>query len=354
MPLVMSQRNVDVVLMGFLFASMPLFMQFGRIFFAMLSDLLGRKIFFMLNGILGTVSGLIYHAAYTPLGFLFGKVAEGTGNGALWAVNRAFLLERNGGEWRGLAYLSAVTRAAWAVGSLLAGYLMALLLYEGTMLFCTLLGALVFSLSMLLVDGGSGNFSLSRALRLLDFRNKGKIFKFYLLVFLVTGLSFGFRSDFVTPLFLYGNGFSIEAVGLIVGMQTLLAGLSMFIFSKSSQVERVILFSGLLYTLTFSMLGFSSSLFAGILVIVAGFLDGMSSLGQEVVFSKICSRESYGTDISLLMTAYHLGHSLGLILAGALISIWGFAAPFLLSAFCYIFFYTNLYILLKRDSGKLM
>ena len=96
LPFVMKQRNVGVVLMGFLFASMPLFMQLGRIFFAMLSDIFGRKVFFMLNGVLGAVSGLIYYLAHTPSGFLFGKVVEGTKDGALWAVNRAFLLERNG------------------------------------------------------------------------------------------------------------------------------------------------------------------------------------------------------------------------------------------------------------------
>ncbi|MBS7621952.1 hypothetical protein KEJ32_07570, partial [Candidatus Bathyarchaeota archaeon] len=49
-PLVMKERRIDIVLIGFVFASMPLIMQFGRMFFATLSDFFGRKPFFMANG----------------------------------------------------------------------------------------------------------------------------------------------------------------------------------------------------------------------------------------------------------------------------------------------------------------
>jgi len=38
LPLMMKENNVDIVVIGFVFASMPLIMQFGRIFFATFSD----------------------------------------------------------------------------------------------------------------------------------------------------------------------------------------------------------------------------------------------------------------------------------------------------------------------------
>ena len=92
LPLMMKEGNIDIVMMGLVFASLPLIMQFGRMFFATVSDFWGRKPCFVYNGLLGVISGLIYYFAHTPVEFLFGKVMEGTKEGVIWAVNRPFLL----------------------------------------------------------------------------------------------------------------------------------------------------------------------------------------------------------------------------------------------------------------------
>jgi len=104
LPLMMKERNIDIVVMGLVFASLPLIMQFGRMFFATISDFRGRKLFFVSNGFFGIISSLIYYFAHNPVEFLFGKVMEGTKQGALWAMNRPFLLEKNRGHWKILVY----------------------------------------------------------------------------------------------------------------------------------------------------------------------------------------------------------------------------------------------------------
>lgn len=348
LPLMMKERGIDVVLIGFVFASLPLIMQFGRILFATISDFLGRKPFFTFNGVLGFVSGLVYYAAHTPLEFLFGKVTEGTKEGAIWAVNRAFLLEKSGGHWRILVYLRAVVYVAYSIGSLLAGFLVVWLLYEGTMIFCALCSIFVVLLSLFLFSERKEKLSAGKALQFLDFRRKERIFKFFLFMFFMMGLSFGFRGGFVIPLFLDKNGFSAEAVGLVIGIQILLAGFSSYFFSRSSQISRLIVLSGILYSATFSILGFTSSIIAAAFLIAYGIVEGMNSIGQEGILSKICAKESYGTDIGLLMMGLHVGESISLALSGILISAWGFAAPFLISALTYIIFYVGSYKLLKE------
>ena len=349
LPLMMAERNIDVVMIGLVFASMPLIMQFGRMFFATVSDFLGRKPFFVFNGVLGVVSGLIYYIAYTPLEFLFGKVVEGTKEGTVWAVNRAFLLEKGGGHWRILVYLRAIVYVAYAVGSLLAGFFVVWLLYEGTMLLCALFGVFVVLLSLLIVGQRKERFSVEKALHFLDFRKKQRIFKIFLVLFFVMGLSFGFIGGFVIPLFLKeGVGFDAEFVGLIVGVQTLLAGLFSYLFAKSAKMRRLILLSGVLYSVMFFLLGFSSSVFAAAIVIAYGVVQGMASIGQEGILSKICAKESYRTDIGLLMMGFHVGEALSLALSGFLIVLWGFAAPFLLAASTYVIFYVGSYLILKE------
>jgi len=348
LPLMMKERNFDIITIGFVFASMPIIFQLGRMLFATVSDFWGRKLFFVFNGFLGAVSGLIYYLARTPLEFLFGKVAEGTKDGSLWAVNRAFLLENSERKWTTLVYLRAAVYIAYAVGSIIAGFLIVWLFYEGTLLLCALVGAFVVPLALILAGGRRKTISMERVLYLLDFRRKGKVFKKFLVLFFVMGLSFGFRSGFVFPLFLSMNGFAAEIVGVLVGSQILLAGLFSYLFARRFEMRRLVLFSGVLYTFILLLLGFSSSVFAGILIVVYGAVEGLLSISQEGILSRIANEGSYGIDIGLLMMGLHSGDALSLALSGVLISMWGFAAPFWISALIFILFYVGSYLILKE------
>ncbi|MFP3985051.1 MAG: MFS transporter [Candidatus Bathyarchaeia archaeon] len=346
-PLMMKARYVDVVVIGLVFAAMPLIMQFGRMFFATVSDFWGRKPFFVSNGFLGVVSSLIYYFARTPLEFLFGKVAEGTKEGALWAVNRAFLLEKSEGHWRILVYLRAIVYLGFAAGSLVAGFLVVWLFFEGTMLFCAVFGVFVFLLAFLLKSERKEEFNVKKALGFLDFRKKTRIFKIFVFLFFMIGLSYGFRGSFIIPLFLDEYGFTADAIGSIIGVQILLAGLSSFLFSRTTRIRKLLLIQGVLFSLTFSLLGFLSAVAAAGLLVAYGLVEGMSSIGQEGILSKISNKESYGTDIGLLMFGLHIGETASLALSGILIAAYGFAAPFLLAALTYAVFYLVSYIILK-------
>jgi len=348
LPLMMKERNIDIVTMGFVFASMPMIFQLGRMFFATVSDFWGKKPFFILNGFFGIVSNSIYYMAYTPLEFLFGKVMEGTKDGSLWAVNRAFLLDKSENKWRTLVHLRTIAYISLSVGSLLAGFFVIWLFYEGTLMLCVLIGALAIPLSFLLVSGRKKKFNAPEALHLLDFRKKKRIFKIFLVLFFVMGLSFGFLSGFVFPLFLSENGFDLETIGVLLGLQIFLAGLFSYLFEGRYELRKLILFSGVLYTVVVVGLGFSSLVFAGVLTIVYGIINGLLSIGQEGILSRITSRESYATDIGLLMMGLHSGRTLSLALSGLLISMLGFVAPFLLSALIFVFFYMASYLILKE------
>jgi hypothetical protein len=143
------------------------------------------------------------------------------------------------------------------------------------------------------------------------------------------------------------NDFNAEAIGLIIGTQILLAGFSSILFSKSTKIRQFILWNGILTSITFSLLGLLESAYAAFLVIVFGFIEGMSPIGQEGILSKICDKESYGTDIGLLMTGLHIGETLSLALSGFLIAWQGFLAPFLLAASTYMIYYLTSYHILK-------
>ena len=348
LPLLMDQRQIDIKLIGVVFACMPLIMQMGRIVFATVSDFWGRKLFFVSNGLLGVLSGLVYYFAHTPLEFLFGKTVEGTKEGTLWAVNRAFLLEKGKGHWRILVYLRAIVYVAYAIGSLLAGFLIIWLFYEGTLLLCALVSIPVFLLALLLVGQKKEQFNKEKVLRFLDFRQRNRTFKIFLFLFFCWGSAFGLIGGFVIPFFLKANSFDPEAIGIIICLQILMAGLFSYLCSRTSRMRFLTLLSGVLFSAIFALLGFSSFLLAGGLIIVSGAVEGMTAIGQEGILSKICAKESYGTDIGLLMTGLHIGEAISLALAGILVEALGYVAPFLLSAAIYAIFYVGSYLNLKE------
>ncbi len=346
LPLLMAERQIDIPAMGLVFASLPMIFQLSRILFATVSEFWGRKFFFALNGVLGLVASLIYYVAYTPLEFLFGKVMEGVRGGSLWAVNRPFLLENSEDKWAILVYLRVAVYVSSAMGSLVAGFLVVWFFFKGTLLLCALIGSFVVPATFLLVGGRKERFTVRKAVGFLDLRKKDKVFKVFLVLFLIMGISFGFRSGFVFPLFLTENGFDAEVVGVLLGLQILLAGLSSYIFARKFELKKLLLLGGLLYTSMFTAIGFSSSLLAGVLVVVYGIVEGLLSIGQEGILSRITEKESYGTDIGLLMMGLHIGSTVSLALSGFLISLWGYAVPFLLSALTFaVFFLVSNFVL---------
>lgn len=353
LPLLMKDRNIDVVTIGLIFACLPMIFQLTRMLFAIVSDFLGRKLFFVLNGFLNILSSSVYYLAYTPLQFLLGKVTEGTKSASLWAVNRAFLLEESGRKRKTLVHLRTTAYVSSAVGSLLAGIFIVWFSYANTLLLCILVGTAVVPTSLLLAERKKKrNFSLTKALRYLDLRNKEKAFTTFLLLFFAMGLSFGFRGGYVFPLFLEESKFDVEAIGVFLGVQTLLAGLSLYLFSKKIKLEKLILLSGFLYSLFLLLLGFSSHLSAAFLMIVFGLADGLVGGGSEGILVKITGEESYGIDIGLLMMGLHAGTTISLAISGFLIALGGFAAPFLASALIFPIFYISAYFLLRQQSFK--
>jgi len=346
----MKDRNIDVATIGLVFASMPIIFQLGRMFFATLSDFWGRRLFFILNALLGVISNLTYYLAHSPLEFLFGKATEGTKMGSLWAVNRPFLLEKSNRKWQALVRLRTASKLSLAIGSLLAGFLIIWLFYEGTLMFCVLIGGCAIPLPLLLVVEKKKKLNTSEVLHHLDVRKKRKIFRKFFVLFFVMGASLGFLGSFVFPLFLSGNGFDPPTIGLLLGLQVLLSGLFMYLFEGIFELRKLILLSGLLYTVVVTSLGFSSWLLAGILIVVFGIVDGLLSVCQEGILTRITNRESYGTDIGLLTMGLNSGRTLSLAMSGLLIGMFGFAPSFLLSALIFVFFFIASYVVLKEQS----
>jgi hypothetical protein len=187
-------------------------------------------------------------------------------------------------------------------------------------------------LSLLLTKEKRKALRVTDAIQALDFRRKGGEFKAFLLMFIVMGLAIGLLAGFVFPLFLEHVGFTTEEIGLLIGLQIFLSGMFAYIFAGRFRLRTIVLLSGALYGGVLILLGVSTPMFIGFLVVLYGAVSGLLGIAQEGILSRITNAGSYGTDIGLLMMGLHGGRTTSIALTGFLISAYGFAAPFLLSA----------------------
>jgi MFS family permease len=339
LPLLMLERGIDIISIGLIYSALPIIFQLTRLAFAILSDFIGRKIFFLLNGILRVFYILIYYFAFSPLEFLFGKIAEGTSSASLWAVNRAFVLEQNKERLKGLIEMRVFDFISGALGTLIAGFLIVFLFYSNALIFCIFISFLSIPTSLKISEKKKKSFQIKEILEILDISKKTKIFKKALIIFFILGLSLGLTAYYVFPLFLKENGYDTESIGLILGIQAFINGISLYYFSKRFSFKKIIIYSAILYFSFLLLLCFLKNFWVGLILIAFGLANGLLTAGIEGIFSRTTTNGfAYGTDIGLLMTTFHIGRTLSLGFSGFLISFYGFPILFIISAFIFLLY----------------
>ena len=338
LPLLMLERKINIITIGLVYASLPMIFQFTRILFAALSDMVGRKIFFILSGMLSSLNVLFYYFAFTPLEFLFGKITEGIKEASIWSVNRAFLLEQSKDKRRTLSQMMAINYVSIAFGSLIAGFLIAWIFYPNTLIFCLLISLLLILVSFLLPETYEKRFEVRSFLDFLDLRKREKLFKRFLMLFSLIGLAWGFvglPTGYILPIFLLENGFDPKTIGVLLSIHMLVSGLFIPLFVKM-KVEKVLLYGGLFYSIILFLLGLTHYFWAVSLILLLGIAMAVIHSVQEGIFSKATRNESYGSDIGLLLMGLHAGRTISLAFSGFLIASFGFVAPFWLSALIFL------------------
>jgi len=346
LPLLMLNRGIDVVSLGLIYASLPIIFQLTRLFFATLSDVKGRKSFFVSNGILSILTLFTYYLAFSPFQFLFGKITEGTRDASLWAVNRPAILDRVKEKRKALSRLISFNRVSEAVGRLASGFLIVWLLYENLILFCVSLALLILPISLSLKETHREKIKIRRLFHLLDPRKKDKVFKRFLISFFFLGLSQGLNRGYIFPVFLKESGVEPTTIGILLAFQILFSGIVLNLFAGKS-LKKILIYGGIFYSFTLFLIAFSGYMLATIFVVIFGLAIGVGDLLSEGIFSVITKKGSYGSDIGLLGTSFQSANAISQGLSGMLIAVLGFPPLFCFSAVIFIIFLSVTYHNLK-------
>jgi len=160
-----------------------------------------------------------------------------------------------------------------------------------------------------------------------------------LIIFFILGLSLGLTAYYIFPLFLKENGYDVESIGLILGIQAFINGVSLYYFSKRFSFKKIIIYSAILYFSFLLLLCFLKNFWAGLILIAFGLANGLLTAGIEGIFSRTTTNGfAYGTDIGLLMTTFHTGRTISLGFSGFLISFYGFPILFIISALIFLLY----------------
>ena len=343
----MIERRIDVVTIGFIFAALPLVFQFVRLICGAISDIIGRKLFFVSNSFLNIILLVIYYIAYSPLEFLFGKITEGIKNASLWSVNRAALLDQKKDKRGLLSKMMGIAHIGDAAGRIIAGFLIAWIFYENTVLFCILLSLLIVPGVLSLKGKKRKRIRIERTFSILDIRKRSKFFKRFALISFITGLSSGLIYGYIFPLFLKEGGFGTEIIGIIIGLNILLIGI-FSILTRKIEIKKLVLYAGISYFFLMILLGFSNYSMAALIIIALGIARGMGHGVFEGIISKASSINSYGGDVGMLTTGLQIGQAISLAFSGFIITYIGFFGLFSLSALFYIIYCILTYLTFKK------
>ena len=331
LPMLMLERKISIESMGLIFAVLPIIFQINRIIFGIISDYAGRKNFFWLNGITNIISLITYYLAQNPLGFLIGKTSEAIKEASIWSVNRAYLLDHNSQEndEKALVNLRSIVYITYAIGILIAGFLITRLLYGKTLILLMVLSLLIFPNLNKLIDKNKKELSVLSIINFLNFSNKSKKFKKFFWLFFISGFYYGLSSGYIFPLFLKEANLTIENIGLVIGIQTLLGGLAIHLFRSYGKGKDKLLIGGLLSSLGLILISFAPHNYLFLVFILTGIFMGLSDVGGETIFIEAADEQSLAGDIGILMIGINVGTSLTQAVSGFIISSFGFPVLFL-------------------------
>lgn len=346
LPLLMLDKGLSVESIGLIFAVLPLIAQTTRIFFGCVSDYVGRKKIYWINGLMNFAFLGSYYFANTSLGFLVGKAGEGIKDASLWSVNRAYFMDhveqwKDGEKERVLIKMRGINSVFEALGTIFAGFLVAVLFYDKTLLLLIGISAFIFPNVKMLKDKivqKLDTHTIFNIFKSLDVRHKSKRFKNFIVIFFLLGLSWGFISGYVLPLFLDSMGVPVEMMGLLLGLRVLLNGFFVYMFTSIWAAKRKVLVGGLFFSLLIAFLAFSNYAVLPLIIVLMGFFSGMCDAGYETIFVMLADHNSLGRDIGVLMIGLQVGMSLTQAISGFVIESFGFPILFFTSGMLFALF----------------
>ena len=350
-PLLLVAKGVDVVQIGLVVSMSPVIFVVSRSIFAAMSDQVGVRKFFILNGAMNIVSVLIYLVASNPFLFSIGKMFEGVRNGAMWSVNRTAVFMRNGRKAVDeMSRTQAIRVGAAAMGIIVAGVLLDNYPFEAALVFFVILGVILFSVSFLVEGGRSSKIRIKEIFGQLDFRRKSGVLKRTSLVMIPQSVAIAIPLSLIFPLFLRDIGYDYWLIGVAIALYYAISAITTFLYMKMKWGKGAMWVGALAFLAGGILLPLLDGAWALPLMAVMGIGDGMATpLWEALVFNATGRSRNVSSDIALLHTPPNLSNAVCLIAAGVIVKLWGYWAVFFSCGALFVFSFYLSFELLRES-----
>jgi len=335
LPLYMIEKSISLESIGFILSVTPFFMLLIRLVSAVVSETMGARIFFILQGISQSIAAFIYSVSTTPLLFGAGKIFEGVNQSFFWAVDRTAIFEDAKYDKKSRATQSAkmvVVRVIGGIfGILTAGIIITNFSFHYLFFLLIALGIITMLLSTMLRDTKHRKITVAKVIKLAK-RNK----------FWKAGIGLGLNIAAGSVLFF----FLIPVFGdLVMKLDYMMIGIIMAIFyvalvlgdviaEKMKFREEKLMWIQIMGILFIAIIPFyTDNLVILLLLILSGISFGVAAAMFERVVSKIVGASPYiSTDIAILHMPVRFIEFLALFSAGIIYHGLGAHSLFFLTA----------------------
>lgn len=342
-PLLLLERNVDLVEIGLVLSILPLVFLLVRLVIALIADSRGwNRLHLLLNWPGSVLSVLIYLVANSTSFFLLGKIFEAIKESSFWALNRTaiFSLSPNR-EVKEATRNTAVIFLSTAIGSAIAGLTLS---YFG---FTITLG--VFAIFALLIavpaalcwknDNQNLKIKTSGFGKIVNFRNYGKTFWLISITLLLFSLAFYPLLNLLIPVFMAQQlGYSYVTIGIAFMLFNLIASAAIFGTLKTPLgIKRVIIQLAIGLSASF-LLAFSNYYFL-VLFFMLAISEGLGMGFFEAIIAKATKgKPSVSIDIGMLHIPMRFAEFASLLYAGFIAKRLGYAPLFVSSGVFFLLF----------------
>ncbi len=329
MPLYLSEKGLKVEEIGLVLALLPAVMFVMRTAFSAVADVIGNRKIFIIEGIGMTLATSIYLAANTPLLFAIGKISEGIGHSAYWAVIRSELYRTSKNREQTAAYTGGLRDIGGFIGRVGAGALALYLGFTSAFLALTLVGVVIlFAAFRIKNHVRKEKLDLQKIWGIFT-EKRSRAFWHVACIISITAPLYAGAAFFLYPLYLSTIGLNTFQVGALLAISLFISGATaLFVTRKNIQTRTIGAGIVLLMAVPFFFIAeFKMHTIALILLVAVG--EGCASTLFERMIAVITKkRKNVSTDIALLHIPYRFAEFASLALLGFIVSAFGFGAAF--------------------------
>jgi MFS family permease len=356
-PLLLLERNVDLVEIGLIISIYPLVFLVARLLIAVIADLRAwaNRVYLLVNWPTNVLATIIYLIAASPLMFVVGKVFEAVKESSYWAVNRTTIFSLSPKrEEKEATRNYAVLMLATAVGSATAGLGIFYLGFSLTFGVFIVAAAIIWFPSAMLWKHKQDYRSPAERKGTIRLRNYGRKFWLVSLVLVFFTLAFYPLINLLLPVFMQQQlGYNYITIGVAYAVFNVVASIIIFASLKFPLNIKRVIFQSSIALIASSLLAFLDAAFLGLFLALAVAQGLGQGFFESVVAKTTKNKPSVSADIGILHIPVRLAEFASLLYGGFIAQSVGYAPVFFsCGIFFALFSFVTLYLLNnKNDSG---